>query len=58
MGQPKRRLHNKQTKSLGSQAKELGDFISVDTMEAGTPGIIPYSTGHPPNIATEIAQYG
>ena len=43
----KRCIHNKQTKSLGSQAKEPGDFVSVDTMEAGTPGIIPYSTGHP-----------
>lgn len=39
--------HHKSTGSIGVKATKPGDFVSVDTMQAGTPGIIPFPTGLP-----------
>ena len=47
-GTAKRRGHNKATGNLGAKATVPGDFISVDTLTAGTPGITPFSSGREP----------
>ena len=37
----------KSSGTVGRQAATPGAFVSVDTMHAGTPGIIPFATGRP-----------
>ena len=44
-GAAKQRNHRSKTNKLGNTAKDPGDFVSVDTMEAGTPGFIPFTKG-------------
>jgi hypothetical protein len=47
-GTAKKRPHEKSnTNSVIGEPEQPGDFISVDQMVAGSPGLIPFTSGHP-----------
>jgi transposase InsO family protein len=47
-GAAKKRPHEKQnTGSVAGSPKAPGDFVSVDQMVAGSPGLIPFTSGQP-----------
>jgi hypothetical protein len=49
-GDAKKNPHNSgETHSVGPTNPKPGDFVSVDTMEAGIPGYIPFTSGKPSN---------
>jgi hypothetical protein len=42
-----KRPHTSATNKLGVNLPEPGNFVSIDTMEAGVPGKMPFTNGHP-----------
>ena len=47
-GAAKKRLHEKNnTGSIVGTPQQPGDFVSVDQMVAGSPGLIPFTSGRP-----------